>query len=87
MNPWSIFAEMETYLLACMVLYLNLLVLVAYGGLAGGRRGLAVGRGDARNDRGQGAAQMNRRPAAALMFVIGLAAVLALMAQLIWRLV
>lgn len=86
MNPSSTFAELETYLLACMVLYLNLLVLWAYGGLARGRRDLAAGRGDRSGD-GLGAAQMNRRSAAALMFAIGLVAVLALMAPLIWRLV
>lgn len=83
MDQWPIFAELEICLLACTVLYLNLLALCAYAGLA--RR---HGDDGAHGEEGGEATQRVRLPggplAAAVMFAFGLVAALALMARLIW---
>jgi hypothetical protein len=89
MNQWSTYVELETCLLACMLLYLNLLALSAYAGLVRGH-GAAAARGKDAGGEGvppggsAGVWPVGRPAAAAVVLTIGLIAALALAARLVW---
>ncbi|WP_454828481.1 hypothetical protein [Pseudoxanthomonas wuyuanensis] len=89
MGQWPTFAELETCLLACTLLYLNLLAVFAYAGLAR-RHGGGAAHGEDGGSQGvagegtEAARLAGRSSAAAMAFAIGLVAASALAAWLVW---
>lgn len=86
MGQWSTFAELETCLFASTVLYLNLLALSAYAGLARRHGDTASGKdgGKVSGRRAPVGRRMSGSAVVVLVLAIGLAAALSLLAWLAW---